>query len=191
MTCREVCMTFLSPLSKHCLFALGTLYFVRFTDIRQETIYAHLAAFIAKFLEESRSVASILATSRFLGRPGWEGCQSTLWDCFGGRICRHVDHASPKTVRQRTFRTISTRSPAQPKSGEYTHRPYMTYNWNMEKIYFFVSWKSIFIIKSGWMIPFRTILLLCVSISLILLLFYDSEDITGPFPLNTVPYRQH
>ena len=33
------------------------------------------------------------------------GCESALWDCFGGRICRHVENASPKTVPQCTFQT--------------------------------------------------------------------------------------
>ena len=47
------------------------------------------------------------------------GCQSALWDCFSGRICRHVENASPKKVPQCTLTTISTRSPAQPRSGEY------------------------------------------------------------------------
>ena len=37
-------------LSQHCLFALGTLHFVRFTDLPQETIHVHLATYIAKFL---------------------------------------------------------------------------------------------------------------------------------------------
>ena len=39
------------------------------------------------------------------------GCQSALWDCFSGRICRHVENASPKKVPQCTLTTISTRSP--------------------------------------------------------------------------------
>ena len=49
---------------------------------------------------------------------GRGGCQSALWDCFGGQICRHVENASPKKVPQGTLTTISTRSPAQPRSGE-------------------------------------------------------------------------
>ena len=53
------------------------------------------------------------ATLRLRGRPGRDGCQSTLWDCFGDRISRHVENASPKTVPQCTLTTISTRSPAQ------------------------------------------------------------------------------
>ena len=105
----------LSCLDMHCLFTLGSLYFVRFTDMPQETIYAHLAAFTAKF----RSVASILATMRLQGRPGWEGCHRALWDCFGGRILPPCWQCVPKTFPQRTLRTISTRSPAQPKSDEY------------------------------------------------------------------------
>ena len=32
---------------------------------------------------------------------------------------------------------------------------------------------------------------LCVSISFIILLSHNSDDVTGLFPVNTVPYRQH
>ena len=28
---------------------------------------------------------------------------ATLWDCFGGQICRHVENSSPKTVPQCTW----------------------------------------------------------------------------------------
>ena len=31
---------------------------------------------------------------------GRDGCESALWDCLGGQICRHVENASPKTVPQ-------------------------------------------------------------------------------------------
>ena len=58
------------------------------------------------------------ATLRLRERRGRDGCESALWDCFGGQICRHVENATPKTVPQCTFTTISSRSPAQPKSGE-------------------------------------------------------------------------
>ena len=61
-----------------------------------------------------------LATLRLRWSPGRDGCQSALWDCFDGRICRHVENASPKTVPQCTLTIISTRSPAQPQSDEYT-----------------------------------------------------------------------
>ena len=53
------------------------------------------------------------ATLRLRGRPGRDGYQSASWDCFGDRICRHVENASPKTVPQCTLTTISTLSPAQ------------------------------------------------------------------------------
>ena len=46
-------------------------------------------------------------TLRLRGRPGQDGCQSALWDCFG----------RPKTVPHGTSTTISTKSPAQPQSG--------------------------------------------------------------------------
>ena len=49
---------------------------------------------------------------------GRGGCQRALWDCFSGRICRHVENASPKKVPQCALTTSSTRSPAQPRSGE-------------------------------------------------------------------------
>ena len=45
---------------------------------------------------------------RLRGRSGRGGCQSALWGCFGGRICRHVKYASPKTVPQCTLTTISS-----------------------------------------------------------------------------------
>ena len=31
---------------------------------------------------------------------GRGGCQSALWDCFGGQICRHVENASPKQASE-------------------------------------------------------------------------------------------
>ena len=37
---------------------------------------------------------------------------------FGGRICRHLENAFPKTIPQCTLTTISTQSPAQPQIGE-------------------------------------------------------------------------
>ena len=61
-------------------------------------------------LLKSESKRFQFATLRLRGRPGRDGCQSALWDCFGDRICRH---ASPKTVPQCTLTTISTCSPAQ------------------------------------------------------------------------------
>ena len=38
----------------------------------------------------------VLATLRLRTGPGRDGCQSALWDCFRGRICRHVENACPK-----------------------------------------------------------------------------------------------
>ena len=64
-------------------------------------------------LLKSESKRFQFATLRLRGKPGRDGCQSALWDCFGDRICRHVENASPKTVPQCTLTTISTRSPAQ------------------------------------------------------------------------------
>ena len=55
---------------------------------------------------------------RLRGGSGRGGCQSALWDCFSGRISRHVENASPKKVPQCTSTTIWTRSPAQTRSGE-------------------------------------------------------------------------
>ena len=37
---------------------------------------------------------------RLRGRPGWDGCQSALWDCCGKRICLHVKNSFPITVPQ-------------------------------------------------------------------------------------------
>ena len=58
------------------------------------------------------------ATLRLRGRPGRDGCQSALWDCFSGRIFNMAANSSHRTVPQSTLTTISTRSPAQPQSGE-------------------------------------------------------------------------
>ena len=65
------------------------------------------------------------ATLRLCGRPGRDGCQSALWDCFKGWICHHAEKASPKIVPQCTLTTISTRSPAQPQSGELSYVAYI------------------------------------------------------------------
>ena len=47
------------------------------------------------FLYSLFSLQSIVfATLRLRGRPGRDGCQSAFWDCFGGRICGHVENAS-------------------------------------------------------------------------------------------------
>ena len=51
---------------------------------------------------KNASVRMVFATLRLRGGTGRDGCQSALWDCFGGRICRHVENASPKTVPQYT-----------------------------------------------------------------------------------------
>ena len=59
------------------------------------------------------NICYLLATLRLRWRLSRDGCQSALWDCFGGRICRHVENMSPKTVPQCTLTTISSRSPAQ------------------------------------------------------------------------------
>ena len=40
---------------------------------------------------------------RLRGRLGRDGCQSALWDCFGGQFRRHNENASPKTVPQCTW----------------------------------------------------------------------------------------
>ena len=46
----------------------------------------------------------VFAILRLRGRPPRDGGQSALWDCFGGRICRHVENASHKTVPQCTLK---------------------------------------------------------------------------------------
>ena len=51
------------------------------------------------------SVWGLLAILRLRVRPGRDGCQSTFWDCFGGRICHHVENAFPKAVPQCTLTT--------------------------------------------------------------------------------------
>ena len=48
-------------------------------------------------LRTRRSVISLFEVAR---RPGRDGCQSALWDCFGERISRHVKNLLPETVPQ-------------------------------------------------------------------------------------------
>ena len=71
------------------------------------------------------SEVGLLATLRLRGTSGRDGCQvqkkkkkSALWDCFGGRIFNMAANLSPKIVPQCALTTISTRSSAQPQSGE-------------------------------------------------------------------------
>ena len=77
------------------------------------------------FVPMWKAIRGILfANLRLRGRPGRDGCQSALWDCFGGRIFNMAANSSPKTVPQCT---ISIRSPAHPQSGEWMA---MAQNWN-------------------------------------------------------------
>ena len=62
---------------------------------------------------------SVFVTLRLRGRPGRDDCQSALWDCFGGRIFNVAANSSIKTVPQCTLTTISTRTSAQPQSGQW------------------------------------------------------------------------
>ena len=48
-------------------------------------------------------IASYIPILRLRWKPNWDGCQSALWDCFGGQICRHFENSSPKTVPQCTW----------------------------------------------------------------------------------------
>ena len=50
------------------------------------------------------------------------GCESALWDCFGGRICRHVENASPKTVPQCTLTTSNPVSRATSNQPRFLRR---------------------------------------------------------------------
>ena len=49
---------------------------------------------------------------------GRDGCQSALWDCFGGRICRHVENASPKQSHNAFWQLSRHRSSAEHQSGD-------------------------------------------------------------------------
>ena len=49
-------------------------------------------------------VHAVFAILRLCGRLGRDDCQSALWDCFWGRICRHVENGCPKTVPQCTLK---------------------------------------------------------------------------------------
>ena len=72
------------------------------------------------FKSAVKYIARVLATLRLHGRPGHDGCQSALWEYFGEHNFNMAANLSPKTAPQCTFTTISTRSPAQPQSGEYS-----------------------------------------------------------------------
>ena len=58
------------------------------------------------------------STSRLCERPGRDGYQSALWDCFWGRIFNMAANSSHKTVPECTLTIILTQSLAQPQSGE-------------------------------------------------------------------------
>ena len=61
------------------------------------------------------------ATLRLRRRlQGRDGCQSALWDCFGGQMCRHVVNASPKTVPQCTWQPCR---PGLPRNLEVANSP--------------------------------------------------------------------
>ena len=53
-----------------------------------------------------RLVADLFATLRLRGKPGRDGCQSALWDCFGGRIFNMAANSSHRTVPPCTLTTI-------------------------------------------------------------------------------------
>ena len=50
------------------------------------------------------------------------GCESALWDCFWGRICRQVENASPKTVPQCTLTTSNPVSRATSNQPRFPRR---------------------------------------------------------------------
>ena len=56
-----------------------------------------------------RTQSLLLLAIRDFGVVRETGCRQSaitaLWDCFGGRICRHVENAFPKTVPQCTLTT--------------------------------------------------------------------------------------
>ena len=81
-------------------------------------VFCEIALLMRQFRDRCSFLHWLFATLRLRERLGQDGCQSAFWDCFVGRICRHVENASPKTIPQCTLVTISTRSLAQPRSGE-------------------------------------------------------------------------
>ena len=76
----------------------------------------------------------------------------------------------------------------------HAHRPVLTWRTTeiWKKKYFFVSWKSIFIFKSGWMMHFSHYITVFVSV-FSWSLYYCIILMTSLafFPVNTVPYRRH
>ena len=59
----------------------------KFTDIKARYPFHQCQGLFANY---------VFATLRLRTGPGRDGCQSALWDCFGGRICRYVENACPK-----------------------------------------------------------------------------------------------
>ena len=79
----------------------------------EECAHAQVTARTNSAQRRNASVRMLFATLRLRGGTGRDGCQSALWDCFGGRICRHVENRPTMHLT-----TIATRSPAQPQSGK-------------------------------------------------------------------------
>ena len=77
----------------------------------------------------------LFATLRLRGRLGRDGCQSALWDCFGGQIWHHDENASPQNCPTMHLTTILTRSPAQPQSGELLHYFFLAPWWHEVQIF--------------------------------------------------------
>ena len=92
---------------------------VAVTSVRNILIqhYFGLLLRITRVLELRSLFHSLFATLRLRRRPARDGCESALWDCFGGRIFNMAANLSLKTVPQCTSTTISTRA-AQPQIVE-------------------------------------------------------------------------
>ena len=54
-------------------------------------VFCEIALLMRQFRDRCSFLHWLFATLRLREKPGQDGCQSAFWDCFVGRICRHVD----------------------------------------------------------------------------------------------------
>ena len=54
-------------------------------------VFCEIALLLRQFWDRCSFLHWVFATLRLREKPGQDGCQSAFWDCFVGRICRHVD----------------------------------------------------------------------------------------------------
>ena len=83
----------------------------------EECAHAQATARTNSAQRRNASVRMVFATLRLRGGTGRDGCQSALWDCFGGTNLPPCWKCVPQNSPTVHLTTIWTRSPAQPQSG--------------------------------------------------------------------------